>query len=290
MSKVIVLIVGPSGSGKSTLIGKTFENSQYIRSTATRDIRPGEVPGKDYIFTNKASFEKMLKNNELIQYAKYDGNYYGVTKEEIHSKLKEHDVVALPVVYPSVKDFKKFAVEEKNIKVIPVFTYISKNALMEHFKSRTDTPAQKKDRVSRYESELAYKKYFDDEHILNMDIDDHSYTASLKLTKLINKSLKINYGKEENIMERLYVKTPVLAERFDGSKEMIEKYHIDVSNENNDLYGGLGSPTPNEYSYSDGVNNHAVHIGDWFIRENGETTVESKNDFEQNYHLFKKHI
>lgn len=91
-------------------------------------------------------------------------------------------------------------------------------------------------------------------------------------------------------MERLYVKAPVLAEQFDGSKEMIEKYHIDVSNKNNDLYGGLGSPTPDEYSYSDGVNSHEVHIGDWFVHENSKTTVKSKNYFKQNYHLFKEHI
>lgn len=71
---------------------------------------------------------------------------------------------------------------------------------------------------------------------------------------------------------------------------MIEKYHVDVSNKNNDLYGGLGSSTPDEYLYSDGVNNHKVCIGDWFIRENNETIVKSKNYFEQNYHLFKKHI
>lgn len=91
-------------------------------------------------------------------------------------------------------------------------------------------------------------------------------------------------------MERLYVKIPVRAEQFDGSKEMIEKYHVNVSNKNNDLYGGLSLPTPDEYLYSDGVNNHEVHIGDWFIRENSETTVKSKNYFEQNYHLLKKYI
>ena len=184
--KKIVLIVGPSGSGKSTLIAKTFNEKQYIRSTTTRPMRIGEQNGKDYLFVSKNEFLQKIKNDGLVQYVKYDNNYYGVTKDEIQLKLLENDVVASPVIYSAVKSFVDYA-EAHEISHLTVFTDISKKTLIKHFESRTDTLAEKQDRISRYDEEIKIKKHFDTEHILNMNIDDHASTASKKLNALINK-------------------------------------------------------------------------------------------------------
>lgn len=185
MNKIIVLLVGPSGAGKSTLINQTFTNSQYIRSTTTRDIRPGETNGRDYLFTSKSKFKQLINDDGLVQYVKYDNNYYGVTKDEILDKLKTEDVVALPVIYDAVDMFKDYA-NQNGIKVLTVFLSISKKTLLKHFQSRTDTPEEKQDRISRYSEEIQIQDKFNQHYILNMNINDHALAASKQLQYLIN--------------------------------------------------------------------------------------------------------
>ncbi len=141
--RLIVLLVGCNGAGKTTVLNQVFQPNQILRSTVTRSPRKGEVPNQDYIFTNQADFEKMLNQDDLIQYVRYNGHYYGVTKAEALTKLKEHHLVALPVVYPAVKDFQRFAVSLADTKVLTVFLSITKATLIEHFKSRTDTRLKK---------------------------------------------------------------------------------------------------------------------------------------------------
>jgi len=59
----ILIIVGPSGVGKGTLINKllkdfpnTFSNKV---SHTTRNLRQGEINGKNYYFSTKNEFEKV---------------------------------------------------------------------------------------------------------------------------------------------------------------------------------------------------------------------------------------
>lgn len=188
--RLIVLLVGCSGAGKTTVLNQVFQPNQILRSTVTRSPRKGEVPNQDYIFTNQADFEKMLNQDDLIQYVQYNGHYYGVTKAEALTKLKEHYLVALPVIYPAVKDFQKFAALQADTKVLTVFLSITKATLIEHFKSRTDTPAQKAERIAKYSHEIAYQKYFPQERILDMDVNDFGKTASQQLRKLIQQQFQ----------------------------------------------------------------------------------------------------
>lgn len=59
----MLIVVGPSGVGKGTLINKLlidFPNSFSNKiSHTTRALRPGEINGKNYYFSNKNDFEKV---------------------------------------------------------------------------------------------------------------------------------------------------------------------------------------------------------------------------------------
>ena len=46
-------------------------------SATTRSPRPGEEDGREYFFKSVEEFEKMIAQDELIEYAKYVNNYYG---------------------------------------------------------------------------------------------------------------------------------------------------------------------------------------------------------------------
>lgn len=90
-SAKIFVIVGPSGVGKSTLIEnfrqKGFHFDDLISYT-TRPIRPGEIDGKDYFFISVDEFNEREQNKNFIISTLVHGNWYGVAKNYIESKIK----------------------------------------------------------------------------------------------------------------------------------------------------------------------------------------------------------
>lgn len=86
---LLIVLSGPSGSGKSTVIKKLMEkrgNIHFSVSYTTRKIRAGEVEGVSYNFVDRAEFERMIDNNEFLEYAQYSGNYYGTSLKVIEEK------------------------------------------------------------------------------------------------------------------------------------------------------------------------------------------------------------
>ena len=82
----VFIISGPSGSGKDTLLVELFKKRPEICfsiSSITRDMREGEAEGVKYNFISKEQFEKMIAGDELLEYNKYVGNYYGTPKKPI---------------------------------------------------------------------------------------------------------------------------------------------------------------------------------------------------------------
>lgn len=77
----LFIFSGPSGVGKGTITKKLLEipklNLVYSISMTTRRKRVDEIEGKDYFFVKEKTFKKAIKNNELIEYVVFIGNYYG---------------------------------------------------------------------------------------------------------------------------------------------------------------------------------------------------------------------
>lgn len=98
---ILVVISGFSGSGKGTLmkqlIAEYGEDYALSVSATTRGPRPGETDGKDYFFVTKDAFEKMIDDNELIEYARYVENYYGTPKKYVMEQLSAGKNVILEI-------------------------------------------------------------------------------------------------------------------------------------------------------------------------------------------------
>lgn len=100
MSKGILYIIsGPSGTGKGTVCEelKKDENIFLSISTTSRDQRAGEVAGVTYNYTTPENFEKLIAEGEMLEWAKYGGNYYGTPKSLINEKLNEGKDVILEI-------------------------------------------------------------------------------------------------------------------------------------------------------------------------------------------------
>lgn len=99
-SGILFVLSGPSGVGKGTVRKKLFEQDtelQYSISMTTRDMRVGEKEGVDYFYRTREEFEKMVSNNELLEYAQYVNNYYGTPRAYVEETLKKGKDVFLEI-------------------------------------------------------------------------------------------------------------------------------------------------------------------------------------------------
>ena len=136
MSKrgTLVVVSGFSGAGKGTLMSKLIdEHDDYALSISatTRKPRGSEVDGREYFFITEDEFEKLIKEDALIEYAKYVSHYYGTPLDYVESQLangkdvileieiqgalkikdKFPDTLMLFVVPPSIEELEKRLVE-----------------------------------------------------------------------------------------------------------------------------------------------------------------------------------
>lgn len=86
---LLIVLSGPSGAGKSTVVKKLMRqrgNIHFSVSYTTRAPRSEDIDGVTYNFVDRAEFERMIENNEFLEYAEYSGNYYGTSLKVIEEK------------------------------------------------------------------------------------------------------------------------------------------------------------------------------------------------------------
>lgn len=86
----LIVLSGPSGVGKSTVIAELLSERKDIYfsvSFTTRQPRVGEENGVNYNFVSRKEFQRMIDNDELLEYAEYVHNYYGTSLRVIREKL-----------------------------------------------------------------------------------------------------------------------------------------------------------------------------------------------------------
>ena len=85
---LLVVISGPSASGKGTVNRYVLENEDFVYSVSatTRQPRVGEVDGVNYHFTTKENFERLIAENEVLEYTRYCENYYGTLRSFVEER------------------------------------------------------------------------------------------------------------------------------------------------------------------------------------------------------------
>lgn len=88
---MLIVLSGPSGVGKGTVRKAMLKSASikfdYSVSMTTRQMRPGEVDGVDYYFRTNEEFEEEIRNDGMLEYAKYVDHYYGTPLKYVNQKL-----------------------------------------------------------------------------------------------------------------------------------------------------------------------------------------------------------
>ncbi len=96
----LFVVSAPSGAGKTTLLNrirKQLPQIAYSVSHTTREKRPGEKNGLAYHFVSVEQFEKMIKADAFLEWARVYDHYYGTSKLFIDQCLAEQQPVILEI-------------------------------------------------------------------------------------------------------------------------------------------------------------------------------------------------
>jgi guanylate kinase len=106
----LIVVSGPSGAGKSTLIRAALDaipELAYSVSATTRDARPGEVDGSDYVFLPREEFERWIDEARFLEWAEYSGNLYGTPEQKVQEFLDDGRSVILEIELQGARQVRR---------------------------------------------------------------------------------------------------------------------------------------------------------------------------------------
>lgn len=160
---MILIFSAPSGAGKSTLINFLLserKDLEFSISATTRQPRGVEEHGKEYYFITNPEFEKLIRDDQLVEWQQvYSGTYYGTLKSEIERiESSGHHVVFDVDVEGGINLKRIFGDDARSIFVAPPSVAELRKRLINR---ATDAPEKIEERVAKATSEMEKAQYFD---------------------------------------------------------------------------------------------------------------------------------
>jgi guanylate kinase len=181
MAGILFIISAPSGSGKSTLVSQLrtlVEGLDFSISYTTRAPRGSETDGREYHFTTRAEFERMVAAGDFLEWAEVFGNYYGTAVEALaHAKDAGKDLLLDIDVQGAVQVMRKLPAAV-SIFILPPSPEVLEMRLRnrseaEHVASKTAV-AEKVIQSRLAEARTELKQLHDYKYALVNDVLDHA--------------------------------------------------------------------------------------------------------------------
>ena len=158
---ILAVVSGFSGAGKGTLMKallQKYDNYALSISATTRSPREGEADGREYFFLTEEAFEEKIRNNELIEYARYVNHYYGTPRDYVEQKMAEGKDVILEIEIQGALNVKKMFPDTLLLFVTPPSAEELKKRLvgrgtetMDVIESRMDRACEEAEGMENYD-------------------------------------------------------------------------------------------------------------------------------------------
>jgi guanylate kinase len=192
----LFIISSPSGGGKGTLIRRVLEivpKIGYSVSFTTRAPREGEIDGKHYNFISPAKFEKLIAEDEFLEYAQVHGNYYGTSRSQVERETAAGIDIILEIDVQGADLVKSAVLDAVSVFIMPPSFEVLKTRLE---RRATEGMADLQLRLGNARGEV--ERYSDFDYVI---INDEVEQAVKELGAIILAERVKRNKQEENIKE-----------------------------------------------------------------------------------------
>ena len=166
----VYIISAPSGSGKSTLVSRLMAADgklMFSISYTTRKPRGVEKDGESYRFVERDDFERMIANDEFLEWAQVFGNYYGTHRGILEEAQDCGKDLVLDIDVQGARQLRDKIPEAVSIFILPP----SRQVLEQRLRARGEDKDEVIDRRLKDAAEEIrnYKAY--DYVVINRDLD-----------------------------------------------------------------------------------------------------------------------
>ncbi|MBM3803282.1 MAG: guanylate kinase [Acidimicrobiia bacterium] len=167
----VFILSAPSGSGKSTLVASLLQkvpNLVFSISFTTRQPRGEERHGREYFFVDESCFERMIADDQFIEYAKVFDHYYGTARAYLEQALAEGKDLILDIDTEGAAQVKSKLPESVSIFIMPP-SYDALRARLENRKQDSAETIQKRLAWAGQKEIYRYRNY--DFIVINDDLE-----------------------------------------------------------------------------------------------------------------------
>ncbi|WP_226533167.1 guanylate kinase [Microbacterium paraoxydans] len=185
LSRLLVL-AGPTAVGKGTVAAHIREHNPEIHlsvSATTRPPRPGEIDGVHYYFVDDEEFDRLIADDELLEYAVvHNRSRYGTPRAPIDAALAEGKTVLLEIDLQGARQVRKAEPAATLIFLLPP----SWDELVHRLVGRgTEEAEERARRLRTAKVELAAQNEFD--HLI---VNEDVATAAREVVELSSSSAR----------------------------------------------------------------------------------------------------
>lgn len=97
---LLIVISGPSGVGKDSVLHCMKERGlpfHFVVTATSRERRPEEVDGQDYIFVSREAFDAMIQAGELLEHALVYNQFKGIPRQQVRQALASGEDVVMRI-------------------------------------------------------------------------------------------------------------------------------------------------------------------------------------------------
>jgi guanylate kinase len=157
---ILFIISAPSGTGKTTLCKQLVANIPELWhsvSYTTRKPRPGEEHGREYHFTDDATFQAMIDRHEFVEWARVYGHLYGTPRRMLADKIEQGIDVLLEIDVQGALQVKKKFDDAVSIFILPPSMTVLRQRLLTR---ASDSSEEIQRRLQKVKEEVwSYREY-----------------------------------------------------------------------------------------------------------------------------------
>ncbi|GAB3690576.1 guanylate kinase [Nocardiopsis oceani] len=120
--KRLTVLSGPSGVGKSTVVAhlRQIDPDLWLSvSVTTRKPRPGEQDGVQYFFVTDEEFDRLIAENQLLEWAQFAGNRYGTPRGPVEERLSAGFPVLLEIELQGARQVRESTDDALHVFLAP---------------------------------------------------------------------------------------------------------------------------------------------------------------------------